>query len=40
MACGTIAVDRGDEAWLKRHKWFSDAAGRLFDGGRAVPLDG
>jgi hypothetical protein len=40
MACGTIAMDRGNEAWLERHRWFSDAAARLFADGKAVPLDG
>ena len=33
MACGTIAIDRGDTEWLGRHRWFSDAAARLFDNG-------
>lgn len=40
MAAGTIALDRGDEAWLERHRWFSDAAARLFADRVAVPLDG
>ena len=40
MACGCIALDPGDEAWLERHRWFSDAAARIFDDGQAVPLDG
>ena len=40
MAAGQVAMDRGDEAWLDRHKWFSDAAARLFGGCRAVPLNG
>src|SRR5271170_5223271 len=26
MACGTVALDRGDTKSLERHKWFSDAA--------------
>ena len=40
MACGTIAMDRGDTEWLERHRWFSDAAARIFDDGQAMPLDG
>jgi hypothetical protein len=40
MACGTVALDRNDTAWLERHRWFSDAAARIFDNGQAVPLDG
>ena len=40
MAAGCIATDRGDDEWLARHKWLSDAAERLFADGQAVPLDG
>ena len=40
MACGQIALNRNDTAWLERHRWFSDAAARIFDNGQAVPLDG
>jgi len=39
-ACGQIALARGDEAWLVRHRWFSDAVNQLFADEVAAPLDG
>jgi hypothetical protein len=40
MAAGCVALDRNDTDWLARHKWFSDAAERIFADGQAVPMDG
>ena len=40
IACGMVALQRGDQAWLERHAWFSEAVERLFDDHPAVPLDG
>ena len=40
MACSMDAVERGDEAWLERHRWFGEACERLLDGLRATGLDG
>jgi hypothetical protein len=35
-----VALQRGDRAWLDRHRWFADAAERLFRDQPAVPFDG
>ena len=40
MAAGTVAVARGDQAWMERHAWFGEAIERLFADQPAVPLDG
>ena len=40
IGCGMVALQRGDEAWLARHAWFSEACERLFADHATVPLDG
>jgi hypothetical protein len=40
IGCGQIALQRGDAAWLERHRWFGDACQRLFADQPAVKLDG
>jgi len=39
IACGTIALQRGDAARLARHRWFGEACDRLFQDQPATPLD-
>jgi len=36
----SVAMERGDRAWLERHEWFAEAAARLLRDHPAVPLDG
>jgi len=36
---GTVAVARGDQAWLERHAWFGEAVERLFADQPVVKLD-
>jgi len=38
VGCSTVAMARGDKAWLDRHPWFAEAAARLFNDQQAVPL--
>jgi hypothetical protein len=40
IGCGQVAMHCGDCEWLARHRWFSDAATRLFKDQHAMPLDG
>jgi hypothetical protein len=40
LAAGTVAVARGDQAWMERHHWFSEAVERLFNDQLATALDG
>ena len=40
IGCGQVALQRGDTAWLDRHRWFGDACERLLADQSAVPLDG
>jgi len=40
IGCGQIAIQRGDQAWMERHRWFGEAIDRLFNDQPAVPLDG
>jgi hypothetical protein len=39
IACGMVALQRGDRAWLERHRRFGEANERLFADRHAVPLD-
>lgn len=38
--CGQVALQRGDAAWLDRHRWFSDACELMFCDRHALPFDG
>jgi hypothetical protein len=40
IGLGQLALQRGDEAWLQRHAWASEAFARLFNDQPAVKLDG
>jgi hypothetical protein len=40
MIAGTQATQRGDRAWMERHRWFGEAVQRLFADLPAAPLDG
>jgi hypothetical protein len=39
IGCGQVAVQRGDTAWLDRHRWFRDAFARMFDDQPAVAFN-
>jgi hypothetical protein len=40
MTATTHALAHNDQAWLERHRWFSEALERLFADQPAVKLDG
>ena len=40
IGCGRVAMQRGDEAWLERHRWFAEACERLFSDLPATRLNG